>query len=426
MKKEVETKLHQSLGLFSATTAGVGVIVGAGVYVLIGLASGVTGNSVWLSFLISAIVAGFTGFSYAELSSMFSKDSGELYFVKRALGNKLGFLAAYSILLAGVASTTTVALGFAGYLTKLIGPVSLWIPAAILIVLFALVNIVGIKHTSTMNIVFTAVEVFGLLWIVLMALGYVGNVNYLEMPNGFTGLFNSAALIFFAYIGFEGVIKLAEETKGAKKIIPKALLLSLIISTIIYILVAIAAVSVVDWQTLGQSNAPLADVANALMGSGAGLILTLIALASTGNTVLLDLLISSRTLYGFGEEVKRLKILKKVNPLTKTPIIATLIATAICLVLLLIKKIDVVAEVANFSIFVAFALVNLSVIILRYKIPKQKRYFRSPLNIGNFSVMGLLGFITSLFMILNLQLIVILGGVGLTTIGVTLATIFER
>ena len=98
MKRGKEAKLHQGLGLFSATTAGVGVIIGAGVYVLIGLASGTTGNSVWLSFLISAIVAGFTGFSYAELSSMFSKDSGELYFVKKALGNKLGFLAAYSIL----------------------------------------------------------------------------------------------------------------------------------------------------------------------------------------------------------------------------------------------------------------------------------------------------------------------------------------
>ncbi|MDP4012047.1 MAG: APC family permease [Candidatus Nanoarchaeia archaeon] len=427
MKKELiqEIGLKKDLGLFTTTAAGVGVILGAGIYVLIGVAAGIAGNAVWLSFLISALVAIFTGFSYAELSSMFTKDSGEYEYVKQGLGSRLGFMALYSILIAGITSGTTVALGFSGYLAKLIGNVPIWLPAAVLIIIFTIVNIRGIKHSASLNVIFTLVEVAGLLLIIFISVPYIGDVNYLDMAKGFTGVLNAAALVFFAFIGFEGVIKLSEETKNPEKTIPRALLLSIAISSIIYLLVAIAAVSVIGWETLGQSSSPLADVAQHVLGSGAGLFLTLIALVSTGNTVLLTLLMASRTFYGFGEEINKLKFLSKVNSKTRTPVTSIIITMVVALAFLFLKKIEVIAEIANFSIFLAFALVNLSLIRLRYKLPKKKRRFRSPCNFGKCSVMAVLGFIISLFMMLNLQLYVIGWGIFLTAIGLILGEIFN-
>ena len=244
------------------------------------------------------------------------------------------------------------------------------------------------------------------------------------LPTGL-GVFNAASLIFFAFIGFESVVKLTEETKNPKKVIPKALLTSLAIATIFYILVAVAAISVVDWRSLATSKAPLADVASAIMGSGAGLFISLIALAATGGTTLMILLTTSRVLYGFGEELKKLKFLTKINARTGTPLIASLIVMVLSLSFLLFKEIDIIAELTNFTIFITFALVNLALIVLRYKVPKMKRQFKVPWTIGKFPVLPFLGLLTSLFMILNLKLVVIGLGLIVTLIGIGLGELFD-
>ena len=417
--------LKRNLGFLAATCCGVGVIVGAGIYVLIGAAAGVAGNSLWLSFLIAAIVAALTGLSYAELSSMFTKNSGEYDYVRHAVGNRLGFLAGYNILLSGLISVPTVALGFAGYFSGVAGYSNLILIAGLLIVFLSLVNAFGLKESVLLNAIFTAIELVGLLIIILMSFGHIGSVDYSEMPNGLLGVFNAASLIFFAYIGFESVVKLTEETKNPKKVIPKALLTSLAIATVFYILVAIAAISVVDWRVLAVSKAPLAEVASAIMGSGAGIFLSLIALAATGGTTLMILLTTSRVLYGFGEELKKLKFLTKINKRTGTPLIASLLVMILSLSFLLFKEIDIIAELTNFTIFITFALVNLALIVLRYKVPKMKRQFKVPWTIGKLPILPVLGLLTSLFMILNLKLVVIGWGILVTIIGIGLGELFD-
>lgn len=411
-------KLKRTLGLVEATFAGVGIILGAGIYALIGKAAGIAGNSVWLSFALAALVAAFTGLSYAELSSMFPTDSGEYIYTRKAFGARVAFLVGYFVIAAGIISAAAVALGFGGYLGALLN-MNFLIPMAIgSIIFFSLINFWGIKQTAWVNIVCTILEAGGLVLIVILALRFIGRVNYFEMPNGYVGVFSAASLIFFAFIGFESIIKLSEETKNPTKIIPKALILSIIISTILYILVAIAAVSVLGWEKLGASNAPLADVAAAAMGSNAFIMLAIIALFSTANTILIILVTTSRIMYGMSTEKSLPKILSVVHKKQRTPWIAITAVALLSMAFAMIGDISFVAGATNFAVFITFIAINAALIGLRYTDAKQKRPFKVPLNIGKFPVLALLGILTSAFMLINLDKMVLLGGVGLTLVGV--------
>ena len=417
--------LRRDLNLFQATAAGVGIILGAGIYALIGIAAGEAGNAVWLSFFFAALVAAFTGLSYAELSSMFPKDAGEYLYTEHAFGKRIAFVVGFLVIIAGVVSAAAVALGFAGYFSSLFNTNLLLIIAIAVIVIFSLVNFYGIKQSSFLNIIFTLIEVIGLLLIIALATRYFGNINYFEMPNGLKGVFSAAALIFFAYIGFDSIVKLSEETKKANKIIPKALVLSIIITTILYITVAAAAVSILNWQTLGASKAPLADVAKEVLGIKAFILLAVIALFSTGNTVLMELIVTSRMLYGMGKEGFS-NLLARIHPIRRTPYIAIFITMIMAILFVLIKDIGLVAEITNFAIFSVFILINSSLIKLRYKESNRKRIFYMPLNIGKFPVLSLLGILTCIFLMFNLQFIVILSGFGMIIFGFILYSLIEK
>ena len=285
MKKGI--RLKRELGLVEATLCGVGIILGAGIYALVGKTAGMAGNAVWISFLIAAIVAAFTGLSYAELSSMFPKSGAEYVYTKKAFGKNIAFLVGWLVIVSGIIASTAVALGFAGYFAALFNtPI---IPVAIaLLLLSSLLLFYGIKQSVKVAVIFTLVEAAGLLLIIIVGLPYIGSVNYFEMPS-LGGVFSAAALIFFAFIGFEEMVRLSEETKKPKKTIPTALVVAIAITTIIYMLVGLSAVGILGWEALGSSDAPLADVANAAL-PGTGGILSIIALFATANTVLLLLL----------------------------------------------------------------------------------------------------------------------------------------
>src|SRR3989344_2661208 len=218
MPKKKVFGLRKELGIVQVTIAGVGIILGAGIYALLGVAAGTSGNATWLAFLISALIALFTGLSYAELSSMFKGDAGEYDYIKTAIHKKYAFFIGMSMIAAGFISAAAVSLGFAGYFTQLIH-MPLILAAILLVILMTLINFIGL--------------------VIIIVLGFksFGSVDYFEMPNGLSGVFSSAALVFFAYMGFESIVKLGEETKDSSKVIPKALIYSVIITSILYVLV---------------------------------------------------------------------------------------------------------------------------------------------------------------------------------------------
>ncbi|MBI2507636.1 amino acid permease [Candidatus Woesearchaeota archaeon] len=422
-------RLKKGLSLWQTTFAGVGIILGAGIYVLIGSAAGMAGNAVWLSFLLAAFVAAFTGLSYAEFSSLYSKDEGEYIYAEKSFSKRIGFLVVWLIFFEGVISAAAVALGFGGYFSSLfanIVTIPVFLVAILLVVILSFINYYGLEQSSWLNVFFTAIETIGLLFIIFIGIPKIGSVNLLEMPNGFAGVSAAAALIFFAFIGFEAVIKLAEETKSAKKVIPKALVLSIIITTIIYILVAVTAVSILDYKVLGESKAPLADVAASVFGDKAFFILSVIALFSTGNTVLLLLLTTSRLTYGMGHEYRKLRFLSRVHEKRKTPWIAVILVMLFTMIFTLFKDITLVASITDFTIYGTFITVNAALIVSRYKYPKLKRTFRSPCNIGKFPVLAFLGIISSLFMLFHLNSKVVIGGIILTAIGYAMYSLVCR
>jgi len=425
MTEPEKLELKRELGLFEVTLSGVGIILGAGIYALIGKAAGLAGNSVWLSFAIAALIAIFTGLSYAELSSIFPKASAEYEYTCHAFGRKLAFVVGWLIIFSGVIGASTVALGFGGYFDALTGvPV---LPAAVLLILvLSLVLLWGIRISAWFAIVFTLIETAGLLMVIYIGLPHLGSVDYLEMPHGLSGVFEAAALIFFAYMGFEEMVKLSEETRNPEKNMPIALILALAITISLYMLVALSVVSVVSWETLAATEAPFAEVAAEALGADAFVVISAIALFATANTVLLMLLAASRIAYGMAESSSMPDFLAKVHPERRTPWASILVVMLLSIAFVFSGDIAFVAGANDFILFVTFVVINGGLIALRRKEPDRPRPFRVPISIVWLPVLPVLGIFTCLFLIVHLELTAILLGSVLAVVGGILAFVCCR
>jgi len=412
----MKEKLKRTLTLFDTTLAGIGIIVGAGIYAIIGKAAGIVGNAVWLSFLIGAVVAGITAMSYAELSSLFPKAGAEYVYARRSFGNRIAFVVNWLLVLGTVFSVATVSLGFASYLNYFI-QVPYFISAALLIIIFTALNIYGIKESILVANLGSVIEVLGLVLIIVFGFSYLGDVDYFALPPDShpSVLFLGASLLFFAFLGFESVPRLAEETRDAEGVIPKAVLLSLAVSTVLYILVAMITVSVVNWSELSASDAPLAMVAENLLGSKVGVVLALIALFSTANTVLIMLVTTTRLLYGLGEGGRGFRRLGEVSK-RKTPWIAAILLAVLSLIAVAREDIKFVAYSADFTTFFVFGTINLAVVWFRLTKPWLKPGFRTP-DILGLPLLPMVGAATCVLLALTSSLESIVLGLALTALG---------
>lgn len=390
--------LKRTLGLGEVVFFGAGSIMGAGIYSIIGKVAGFGGNMIWLSFGIAALTALMSAFSYAELSSMFPKSGGEYEYVKNAMNRKMALVIGLIISVNGMVSGATVSLGFAGYFSQL-WDVQLVFAAFGVIIFVWLVNILGIRQSSIINIIFTIIEVTGLILVIYVAIPFIGKVDIFEMPpGGMNHILLGAALSYFAYIGFEEIVKLSEETKKPEKRIPMALFSASGIVFIMYMLVAVSVVSVVPWEDLGNSDHPLSDVVSSGLGKAGVTIIALIALFSTTNTILSNMIGSSRILYRVGADHKKLSFLYSTSEKRKTPVVALIAVAIVMLAFASIGKLETAALIANFFIFITFLFVNISVIILRRIKPDQKRPFRIPFAVGNIPIPAALGIVMTLLL----------------------------
>ena len=413
------SELKRHMGLFQLTMYGVGLILGAGIYVLIGEAVGFAGDSVWIAFILGSSVALFAGFSYAELSSIFPRAAAEYVFVKNAFkSNFFAFLIGWLTSITSIITAATVSLGFGGYFAEFVD-IPIIISAIGLLVVLSIVNFVGIRESAWTNTIFTIIEASGLILIIVIGFTFSNpeQVNYLESPSGFTGVVIAFVLIFFAFIGFEDMANIAEEVKKPKKTIPRAIILSVVISGIIYILVSLAVVRVVNWEEIATSAAPMALVAEKGLGAEANILLSSIALFAITNTVLITLVAGARMFYGMAREKVFPQILKRVHFKTKTPWIAVIVILVASIAFTLIGDIVIVANIAVFAIVITFASINLAVIVLRYTEPDIERKFRIPINIGKFPILPLFGLGISVYMAFQFQIEVVLVGVAIIGIG---------
>lgn len=396
-----EKELKRNLGFWDVLMFGVGGIVGAGIYAIIGQAAGLSGNLLWLSFVIAATVALLTGLSYAEFVSRFPDSGGSFEYLKQGLGAKTALIMSIFMTFTGVVAAAAISISFADYLGRLLNVPS-WIIVIAIIALMAFFNIIGTKYSSYYNSFATVVTLIGLAAVIVLSIPEWGNVSLIKMNDkSWTGVLAGGALIFFSYIGFEDLVKMAEETKEPKKNMPKAIILSGIIVLIIYILIAISAISVMGWQDLSSSNGPLAAVIETKLGKIGATSLVLIALFATSKTILSNILGTSRLLYDVGRdsEIKWLSKFTTISGIGNAPNYAIIAISMVAIGFALIGNLKIVASISNIFIFIVFGMVNVALLKYRYNNrdqDKKKAPFHIRGNINNIPVPTVLALMTIL------------------------------
>ena len=394
-----DKNLRRSLGFWDILMFGVGGIVGAGIYAIIGQAAGLSGNMLWLSFAIAAIVALLTGLSYAEFVSRFPDAGGSFEYIKQGMNEKTALFMSVFMTFTGIVAPAAIAISFAEYLGRLVD-IPNWISIVSIITLMAAFNVIGSKISSYYNTVATIVTLAGLTLVIGFCIPDWGNVDFFDSGEaGITGILAGSALIFFSYVGFEDLVKMAEETKDAKKNLPRGVLLSGIIVLILYVMIAISAVSTFEAGELAKKDGPLAAVIESQWGAVGGTILVVVALFATSKTILSNILGTSRLLYDIARDskiswLKKFTTLESIGVNTPNYAIAAIVVVAIAFGL--IGNLKIVASISNIFVFIVFNTVNVALIRYRMKNKRtnSKNVFRIPLNVNNIPIPTLLALIT--------------------------------
>ncbi|TAJ20729.1 MAG: amino acid permease [Dehalococcoidia bacterium] len=414
--------LQRRIGLFGATASGVGIILGAGIYVLVGEAAGLAGNGVWLAFLVSALLVAGTSLSYAELTSMLPEAGAASTYAQIAFGRRAGFVTGWMDVSENAIAAPAVALGFSSYLATLTG----WDGTVIAIGLLAccaVIVLAGVSQTIGFATVFALIEASGLIVVIVVGLPHLGDVNLFEVHGGAQGLLGASALVFFAYIGFEEMASLSEEVKDPTRNIPRAMLAAAAISTLLYMLVAAVAVSVVPWERLAEADGPLALVTRMAISDRAADTLSLMALFATFNTVLLILATGPRVMYGMARRGMLPPALGTVWAARGTPSVAILITTAVAMAFALTGDIGFVAQVSNFAVFTLFVMVNGAVIWLRQRRPELVRPFRIRPSVGPAPLPAVIGLAGALGLAAFMDRTALVVGLGALAVGGVLSFI---
>lgn len=411
------------LGLPHVTASGVGVIIGAGIYILIGPATERAGGLVWLSLLVASLLCALTAFSYMELTSMFPKAGSEHEFARQVFPEWVSFTTGWAMAVALIVASAAVALGFGRYLSEFVS-LDARLGAMFLLSMVAVVAMSGMRQAKWLVLVLSGIQVGGLLFVVAVGAHHIGDVDLLS-GNGVSGVFSGASVIFFAYIGFDEVITLAEETHDPRRTVPIALLLALAISTALYVLVAVVATSVLGAASLAAAEQPLTSVMREAIGSPAARVVGAVALATTANTTLLASTAASRMIYSMGSAgqlpVRWSRVHNRSSPRLAAGTV--LIGSA---GLALFGGLSVLAEAANALVYVMFLVVNTVVIVLRVRRPDTDRPFRVAGAIGPVPVVPVLGIASTLLMSFQLERTPLMIAVGLLVAGVLLHVAGQR
>lgn len=419
-----ENTLPKSLGLFRLTIYGIGTIIGSGIYAVISPAAASAGSGIWISFLIAALISSFTALSYSELASSMPSAGAEHSFLKSAFPKipMIAFIVGIFIAIHGAATISAVALTFANYLNQFISINAILI-AILLILIFTLTNIVGLKKASWINVSFTITQVICLIALIVAGLTSEGSSTQIQKvinePINWPGALTGSAIVFFIYTGYEHMAALSEEAINPGKHLWKAFLLALVCTTVIYVGVIFAILSLVSPEEIAKSTGPLAFAA-AKRWEFLGPLVTFAALLATANGVLSGSISVSRLLYGISRSGDLPKSLTKTTAKAKSPWFAAIIVMICACLLTFFGSLEFVASLSSFGALLVFVLINSAVIALRIKKPNLKRPLKIPGSIGPFPILPFFGAFTSLALATRYEPMVYLiffAGVGLGILG---------
>jgi amino acid transporter len=366
---EVALKRDVSLPLF--VLYGVGNIIGAGIYVLVGKVAGAAGYQAPFAFLTAALVAGITGLSYGELGARYPVSAGEAVYLYEAFRRRwLSVAVGLLISAAGLVSTATLARGFVGYFNVFV-PAPDWIVIVGMLSLLTLVAVRGIAESARVAALLTLFEAGGLVWVIAVAspnLSALGALSFADaVPTSavaWQGVFGGAFLAFFAFIGFEDMVNIAEEVDRPQQTIPRGIVLAFIVSTVLYVAIVTVAVATVAPATLAAGDAPLADVYRHATGRAPAYI-GFIGLIAVLNGALIQIIMASRIFFGMARNGWLPEFLGVVNPRTHTPVRATFAAGAIATALALAVPLLGLAKSTSAIVLVVFAMINVSLVAVK-------------------------------------------------------------
>jgi amino acid transporter len=399
----------------------VGDILGTGVYALTGDVAAEVGGAAWLPFLVAFLIAMVTAFSYLELVTKYPQAAGAALYTHKAFGIHFAtFLVAFIVMCSGITSASTASRFFASNFFKGFGfdwgTGGIVAIALLFMVLVAAVNLRGVGESVKLNVVLTIVEVTGLMLVIFVGLWAFtrgGDVDFsrviafdtAENKNAFLAVTTATSLAFFAMVGFEDSVNMAEETKDPVKIFPKMLLSGLGIAGVVYIVVAIVAVALVPIGTLEASETPLVEVVKAgAPGLPIEQILPFISMFAVANTALINMLMASRLIYGMAKQHVLPPVLGTVHPKRRTPWVAIAFTTSIAFGLILYvtafaneKAISVLGGTTSLLLLAVFAVVNVAVLVLRKDVQAGGAHFKTP------TWLPVVGFVASLYLVLPLS-----------------------
>ena len=371
----------------------VGDILGTGVYALTGKVAAEVGGAVWLPFLAAFVVALLTAFSYLELVTKYPQAAGAALYTHKAFGlHFLTFMVTFAVMCSGLTSASSASKAFAGNFAEAFDlslgeGLGLTAVAVAFMTLIALVNFRGVGESVKLNVVLTCVELTGLLIVIAIGAWALGGGNgdlsklvQFDAPAGENPFFSvtaATALAFFAMVGFEDSVNMAEETKDPVRIFPKVMLTGLCITGLIYVLVAISAVALVSPADLSEGEAPLLKVVAAGAPAFPLWIFAFITMFAVANSALINMLMASRLLYGMANERVLPKVLGRVHRTRRTPWVGIVFTTLIAFGLIWFADLTALGGTTALLLLCVFTVVNIAVLVLR-RDRVEHRHFRAP------------------------------------------------
>jgi amino acid transporter len=387
----------------------IGDVLGTGIYALTGQVAKQVGGAVWLPFVVAFLVALITAFSYLELVTKYPRVAGAALYTHKAFGlHFITFLVAFAVMCSGLTSASTAARAFSANLVHafgldLDGGLGITLAGLAFMAVLGAINLRGVGESLKMNVVLTCVELSGLLIIIFIGMtaiaagqGDVSRVLEIKTPGDgsawFWPVIAATTLAFFAMVGFEDSVNMAEETKDPTRIFPKVLLAGLIFTALIYVLVSISAITLVPPAQLSEGEAPLLKVVEAGAPSFPVGIFAFITMFAVANTALINMLMASRLLYGMGREGVLPAAFGRVHPGRRTPYVAIAFTTLLAFGLItFVGAVPALGGTTALLLLCVFVVVNVAVLVLR-RDPVAHEHFTTP------SVLPILGALSCAFL----------------------------
>ena len=426
---ESPTRLKRTIGPGLLLMFIVGDMLGGGIYALVGEVGAETGGAIWAAFLAAFVLAALTAFAYAELVTKYPRAAGAALYTKKAFGIQfLTFMVAFAVMASGITSASTLARGFSGdSMSALIDSEVPVIPVSIaFLLLVAALNLRGIAESLKANVAFTLIELAGLLLIVIVGIVAFGegsadasrNFEFKEGESVFLAIVGGTTLAFYALIGFEDSVNLAEETKRPAFSYPRALFGGLAIVGLLYMAITFIASAVVPTPQLAGSSAPLLQVVETGPLGLPTKLFAAITLFALANGALINMIMASRLVYGMSNEGVVSRVFGRVLPVRKTPWAAILFTTALGVVLVSTGDLGDLADTTVFLLLCVFTVVNIAVLVLR-RDPVDHAHFRAP------SFLPVAGALVCLFLVAQTEVEVIARGGIILLVGAALYVVSE-